>query len=53
MPKLEYIVEVTEKEDGVLREIALAMGFDYDVAVLNLIKILIESEVDRYNHENN
>ena len=48
MPEIEYRINVTESQDETLIKIAEEMGFDYDVGVLNLIKILIEAEIERY-----
>ncbi len=51
MPNIEYIIKVTEEQDKILIEIAENMGFDYDIGVLNLIKLLIEAEIERHEHE--
>lgn len=52
MPKIEYITEVTEEQDVKLIKIAEGMGLSDSTGVLDLISILIEAEIERYDHEN-
>lgn len=52
MPNIEYVIPVDEKNDEKLIKISQEMGLSDSTGVLDLISILIEAEIERFDNEN-